>query len=78
MSASQVVLVVKNQAWQHRRCKRHRFNTWVRKIPWSKKWQLTPVFLSAKSHGKGSLAGYKPWGHKESDMTEHAYDVMMW
>ena len=25
-----------------------------------------------KSHGEGSLAGYSPWGHKESDMTEHA------
>ena len=21
-------------------------------------------------HGRGSLAGYSPWGHKESDMTE--------
>ena len=24
-----------------------------------------------KPHGQGSLAGYSPWGHKESDMTEH-------
>ena len=22
------------------------------------------------SHGQRSLAGYSPWGHKESDMTE--------
>ena len=22
-----------------------------------------------KSHGQRSLAGYSPWGHKESDMT---------
>ena len=22
-------------------------------------------------HGQGSLAGYSPWGHKESDTTEH-------
>ena len=21
-------------------------------------------------HGQGSLAGYSPWGHRESDMTE--------
>ena len=24
-----------------------------------------------KSHGQRSLAGYGPWGHKESDTTEH-------
>ena len=26
-----------------------------------------------KSHGQRSLVGYSPWGHKESDTTEHAY-----
>ena len=25
---------------------------WVRKIPWRRKWQLTPVFLPEKSHGQ--------------------------
>ena len=30
----------------------------------------TPVFLPGVSHGQGSLVGYNPWGHKESDMTE--------
>ena len=30
----------------------------------------TPVFLAGKSHGQMSLAGYSPWGHKESDTTE--------
>ena len=29
------------------------------------------VFLPGKPHGQRSLAGYRPWGHKESDMTEH-------
>ena len=24
-----------------------------------------------KSHGQRSLAGYSPWGHKESDMAYH-------
>ena len=28
------------------------------------------VFLPGKSHGQRSLAGYSPWGHKESDMIE--------
>ena len=30
----------------------------------------TPVFLPGKSHGEKSLAGYSPWGSKESDVTE--------
>ena len=37
---------------------------WVGKIPWRMKWQLTPVFLSGKSHGQSSLVGYSPWGRK--------------
>ena len=30
----------------------------------------TPVFLPGESHGQRSLAGYSPWGHKDSEMTE--------
>ena len=30
----------------------------------------TPVFLPGESHGQRSLAGYSPWGHKETDTTE--------
>ena len=51
-------------------CRRPGFDPWVRKIPWRRKWQLTPVFFPGKFHGQRSLAGYSPWGHKESDMTE--------
>ena len=46
------------------------FNPWVGKMPWSRKWQPTPVFLPGKFHGQRNLAGYRPWGRKESDMTE--------
>ena len=46
------------------------FDPWVRKIPWRRKWQPTLVFLPGKSHGQRSLAGYNPWGSKESDTTE--------
>ena len=35
----------KESACQGRRCKRCRFNPWVRKIPWKRKWKPTPVFL---------------------------------
>jgi len=34
----------------------HRFNPWVSKIPWRRKWQPTPIFLLGKSHGQRSLA----------------------
>ena len=39
----------KESACQFRRC---RFNPWVGKIPWRRKWQSTPVFLPGKSHGQ--------------------------
>ena len=53
--------------------KRHRFNPWVGKIPWSRKWQPTPVFLTEEPHGQRSLVGYSQWGHKESGVTENAH-----
>ena len=56
-----------------RRSKRHGFNPWVQKIPWRRKWQPTPVFWPGKSDGQRSLVGYSPWGHKESDLTEHTH-----
>ena len=55
------------QCWRH---KRHRFDPWVGKGPWRRAWQPTPVFLSGESHGQRRVAGYSPWGHKESDTTE--------
>ena len=46
------------------------FDSWLRKIPWRRKWQPTPVFLPGESHGQRSLEGHSPWGGKESDTTE--------
>jgi len=50
---------------QCRRHRRHRFNSWARKIPWRRVGQSTPVFLPGKSHGERSLAGYRQLGGKE-------------
>ena len=58
----------KKSAYQ---CWRLEFNPWVRKITWRRKCQPTLVFLPGKSHGQRSLAGYSPWGHKESDTTKY-------
>ena len=63
----------KESACQCRRRKRRGFDPWVRKIPWGKGWQPTPVLLPGQSHGQKSLAGHSPWSHKESDMTERLH-----
>ena len=57
--ASLVVQMVKNPV----QCGRPEFNRWV-------EWLPTPVFWPGEFHGQRNLAGYSPWGHKESDMTE--------
>ena len=51
----------------HRRCG---LDAFVRKIPWRRKQQHTPVLLAGKSHGQRSLVSYGPWDHKESDTTK--------
>ena len=48
-------------------CKTPRFNPWVRKSPWRRAWQTTPVLSPGESHGQGSLAGCSAWGRTESD-----------
>ena len=42
-----------------------------RNIPWSREWQPAPVFLPGKFLGQRPPVGYRQWGCKESDMTEH-------
>ena len=37
-----------------------RFDPWVRKLPWIRKWQPTPVFLPGKSHRRRIPVGYSP------------------
>ena len=53
--------VVKESACQ---CRRHRFNTWIGKIPWRRKWQLSPVFFPGKFHGQRRQVDYSSWGCK--------------
>ena len=43
-----------------RRSKRHRFDPWMRKIPWRRAWKPNPVFLPRESHEQGSLVSYNP------------------
>ena len=48
----------KESACQCRKNKRRGFNSWVKKIPWRRKWQPAPVFLTGESYGQRSLVGY--------------------
>ena len=69
----------KEPACQCRRLKRHGFDPRIRKIPWRRPWQPTPVFLPEESLGHRSQASYSPLeGHKEWDTTEaiqHACNI---
>jgi len=78
-SASQLVLVVKEPICQCRRCKRHKFNPWIQKMPWRRACQPTTIFLPGKFHGQRTLASYNPQGGKESDTTkttQHAHSLV--
>ena len=65
-------------------CRRLGFDRWVGKIPWSRKWRPTLLFLPGKFFRQRSLLGYSPQGHKESDMTEwrnthtHTHEQTLW
>ena len=52
---------------------RPRFDPWVGRMPWRRKWQPTPALLPGKSYERRSLIGYSPWGCKESDTTEQLH-----
>ena len=44
--------------------------TWVWKMPWRRAWQPIQYSCLENPYEQRSLAGYSPWGPKESDMTE--------
>ena len=67
----------KELACQCRRLRSYKFDPWVGKIPWSRKWQPAPILLPGKLHGQWSLVHYSPWGHREVDTTEHARTHMI-
>ena len=71
--SSKASILVKNLPCYCRRHKRCRFDPWIRKIPWGREWQPTPVFLPRESHGQRSLVRCSPWGHGELDTTEQLH-----
>ena len=51
-------------------CRRCALDSWVRKIPWQRAQQPTPVCLPGESDGQRSLVGHNPQCCKELDTTE--------
>ena len=52
---------------QCKRYRRPRFDPWLRKVPWRRKWQPTAVlFLPGESHGQSNLMGYTVHGVAKS------------
>ena len=45
---------------------------------WRREQLPTPVFWPGEFQGQRRLAGYSPWGHKESDMTEQLSFSLSW
>ena len=75
--------IINNLQWYRIQLPVHetQIDSWIRKIPWRRKWQPTPVISPGKSHGQRKtvrlqsmeshrVRSYNPWGHKESDMAE--------
>ena len=59
---------------------KERQESWVLSLsqedPLKEEIQTIPVFLPEKSNGQRSLAGYSPWDHKESDMTDREHEKL--
>ena len=71
--ASRFGLSGKESTCQCRRCRRCRFNLWVEKISWRRKWEPTPVFLpgeSEKPGGQQTTVSQRVWHFWA---TEYAY-----
>ena len=72
VGASQMVLVVKNPPAQTGDI-RDRIDPWMGKIPWSRKWQPTPVVLPGESHGERSLVGFDLHVHTRTSTHAHTH-----
>ena len=66
-----IFLPALSSACQCRRCRRPGFDPWVRKIPWSRKWQPTLVFLPRKFHkvAKSQTQLNSSWAYRTSSRT---------
>ena len=66
----------KESTCQCRSLRRHGLDPWVRKIPWRREWQSTPIFLPGKSHDRGGWWATVYGVAEELDTTEQVMDGM--
>ena len=66
---------------QFRRHKKQGFDPWVGKIPWSRKWQPTVVFLPEKFHGQRSwqatVLGFSKGQNDRAHTYTHAFNPVV-
>ena len=60
LRAPLVAQTVKNRL----QCRRPQLDPCIRKIPWRRKWQPTPVYSCLGNLRQRSPAGYSPWDQK--------------
>ena len=53
------------------KCRRPGFDPWVRKMPWRREWQPTPIFLAWKIPWTEEPGQIQSMGHKKSNTTEY-------
>ena len=60
-------------------CRRHGFDTRVRKIPWRRAWQSTPVFLPGESRKVEKPSGLQSMGLQRAgrERSDLAYNTVM-
>ena len=68
----------KESAYQCRRLRRRGFHPWVRKIPWHRKWQPTPVFLPGKIPWTKEPGGLKSMGSQKSRTRLNTHSTALW
>ena len=59
------------------RHERHRFNSWVGKIPWRRAWQPNSSILARKIPWTEEPGGLHSWSHQELDTTEATWHTRM-
>ena len=57
-------------------CRRHRFDPWIGKISWNRKWQPIPVFLPGKFYGQRILVNCSPWVTKNQSWLSMHEDTL--
>ena len=61
---------------QCKRCRKHWFDPWIRKIPWRRKWQPTPVFLPRKSPWTEEPGGLQSMGLQRAEQDWSSWTYM--